>query len=304
MGAWGDRRLESRYDRSREQAAAAAAQGRHADALEHSRAALDAVRTLQARHPDDARHHPVLAAALYNHGGRLLATGAHDEALVVLREAAQRYEDLGRSDPSAYTVPRIDVTLRIGQALADAGRAQEAHPLLREAVERYPDAPTNDLVERALGLVRAWTALGICLSALGRYDEALEAADQALFTAERTREEAGISPLQYDWLARAGTSFQNAARQWMSAAVYAMERHARAGRWGIAADAANIAVRVAAGLAALPGSALGDVYQLLLARAQSIWAVAEGSAPAATADQQRSPAILLLLHQAGWRLPS
>jgi tetratricopeptide (TPR) repeat protein len=271
---WAGSNLERQYDRHRVRAERLSIEGQHAQALRESEVALAISRRLHEQEPDNPRHLPVLAAALYNHAGRVLRSGDHAHALALLDEALDRYAALAGDDPAQYEVRRIDVLLRQGGAMRQAGDRIGAIARFREVIQRYPAAPANDPVERGLGLARAHVSLGTCLQEEGETEEALGAFDSALFTAERVREEAGISPLEFNWLERAPRSFQLAAGDWLIAATRAMDLHARAGRWHIAADAANIAVRVSAGLAAMDDSVHGPVFQATLQRAQAVWEVA------------------------------
>ncbi len=307
---------EQRYDRLSGQATLAAQQGRHEEARQLSAEALDVCRRLSAQFPDDPRHRPVLAAALYNHAGRLGRARA-EEALGLLAEAEEHYLALADSQPRRFAVRRLDVLTRTGRTLQDSGDPAGAVQRYRQALRAYPEAPTDDEVERDLGLARAHFGLGRCLLLSGPPAAALEDLDAGLFTAERVREEQGIEATQFSWLARAPLSFRLAAPDWMSGAVCAMELHHAAGRFGIAGDAANIALRVAGGLGAIGGAAEQARFEAILARAQQVgWdaesplrAAAERAGPygevlvgggSVLLGGQREPDVPAMLRLAGW----
>jgi tetratricopeptide (TPR) repeat protein len=255
-------------------------QGRLSEQRQYTAEALAVCRLLGKRNPGDLRHVAALAGGLYNQAGRWLDAGDTAQAETLLAEAEECYATLAAADPAQYAVRRVDVRQRSARVHVLAGDWVTAARLYREAIELYQDASTADPVERDFGVVRAHTGLGCCLLALClrdsvRYQDALEEFDAALFTAERVREEAGIEATDFSWLARAPQSFQLAAPEWISSAVCAMELHDAAGRWDVAADAANIAVRVCGALAAIGDDALHHRFELILKRAKEIWYAAE-----------------------------
>jgi tetratricopeptide (TPR) repeat protein len=277
-----DQELERKYDRHLTDSIRAAIQGRHTEAAQHSEAALAVSRDLYANSSDPARHRPALAAALYNHAGNLRRIGRDADALTLLAEAGEHYNALVQTDRRSFSVPAIDVVVRTGLALQAAGDRDGAVQRFREAIEAYPTAPTNDRVERDLGLARTQFHLGRCLLEIGPgYTEGLAEIDTGLFAAERTREQQGITATDFSWLGKAPRSFQLIATDWIGAAVCAMEMHDAAGRFDIAADAANIAVRVSGGLAAMGGAARAPLYDAVLGRARVIWQHAQNPVRAA-----------------------
>jgi hypothetical protein len=280
--------LEREYDRRLSEGVRAAIQGRHADAAAHSGAALAVSRELYANSSDPARHRPALAAALYNHAGNLRRIGSDTDALALLAEAGEHYDALARTDRKSFSVPAIDVVVRTGLVLRATGDRSGAVQRFREAIGAYPKALTNDRVERDLGLARTQFHLGRCLLEIGPgYTDGLAEIDTGLFAAERVRERQGITAKDFSWLAKAPRSFQLIATDWISAAVCAMELHDAAGRFDIAADAANIAVRVSGGLAAVGGAGRVALYEAVLGRAQVIWQHAQN--PVRAAIQRAAP---------------
>jgi tetratricopeptide (TPR) repeat protein len=276
--------LERQYDEHLNQATAASVQNRDADATRHSAAALAIVRELYRATADAVRHRPVLAAALYNQAGHLRRAGQVDDAAALLTESAEHYHALAAADPAAYQVRLIDVLVRAALVAETAGDLAGAEARLRQAIRMYPDAPAHDLLERELGLARAQFHLGRCLLRQGRAPDALAEVDAGLFAAEAAREQRGIAATDFSWLAAAPPSFQYIGPDWVAGAVCAMELHGAAGRWGIAADAANIAVRVSGGMAAMGGAESRRVYETVLSRAQPIWQRAQDPLAAAMAQ--------------------
>jgi tetratricopeptide (TPR) repeat protein len=248
--------LEREYDRQLAASFRAAVEGRNADAARYSAAALVASRALFDESTDLARHRPALAAALYNHAGSLHRIGRDGEALALLEESGQHYDALAQVDPLAFQVKAIDVMVRTGLTLQATGDLAGAERRFRDAIEAYQNAASNDTLERDLGLARTQFHLGRCLLTMGPgATDGLAAIDAGLFTAERVRQQQGIPEVpDRAWLAMAPRSFLSFAPTWIAAAACAMELHHGAGRFDIAADAANIAVRVSAGLAGGPGA--------------------------------------------------
>jgi tetratricopeptide (TPR) repeat protein len=287
-GRSNQRRLEREYDQASRQAIAASMRGDLATAAMHSDLALDASRQLYGEAPDPHRHRPALAAALYNHAGHLRRAGKNTEALRLLTESAEHYRQLAIQDPAEYQVRSIDVAVRTGLTLRSTGDEAGAAARFREAVEAYSRAPATDPVERDLGLARAHFHLGRSLLVLATSQEALGEIDKGLFIVERVRQEAGVREVtDYSWLGNAPQSFRLIAPDWIAAATCAMELHNAAGRFSVAADAGNIAVRVSAGMAALGGASYAALYQAVLAKAQIIWQQAEN--PVSTALDRASP---------------
>lgn len=281
-----DQQLESRCTALVELARVAGAQGRTEEQRRYSAESIAVVRLLLERNPADSRHLRALAGALYNQAGRMLHARYAEEAEALLGEARACYARLAVTEPRLFSVPLVDVRQRSARVRLVSHDWSGAAQLYREAVAAYRDAPTTDPAERDFGVVRAHTGLGCCLlilSLLGKATcaDALEEFDAALFTAEGVRERVGIDATDFSWLAMAPPSFRQAAPEWMSAAVGAMELHDAAGNWSIAADAANIAVRVCAGLAATGDDDLQQRFEHILKRAKQIWHSAENPVTAA-----------------------
>jgi tetratricopeptide (TPR) repeat protein len=260
--------------------------GRYDEQRQHAADALTICRLLRKRAPDDVRHVEALAGGLYNQAGRWLDEGEAVQADALLVEADECYAELAAADPTRFTVRRLDVRQRSARVHVLARDWTAASRRYRETIALYQDAPTDDPVERDFGIVRAHTGLGYCLLALclrssAMYQDALDEFDAALFMAEGLREQAGIEATEFSWLADAPQSFRHVAPEWISAAVCAMELHEAAGRRDIAADAANIAVRVCGALAAIGDDTLHHRFELILKRAKEIWYSAEHPARAA-----------------------
>jgi hypothetical protein len=266
-----DRDLERQVGRLLADSRAAGAHGDPAGQARLSGEAMDICRGLVGRHPDDPRHLAALAGGLYNHAYRLLQIDRPGEARDVLAESQGHYTTLDRLRPGRYQVALGDVRLRTALTLVLEGRYEEAAHRASEEVAAYARAATDDPVEAEFGQVRARTLLGRALLLGGRPDQALEEFDGALFIGERLREAAGVGGTDFRWLARVPESFRQAAPEWLGAAVGAMELHDAAGTWDVAADAANIAMRVAGGLAAIGDETAAIRFDAIHERAQKIW---------------------------------
>jgi tetratricopeptide (TPR) repeat protein len=249
--------------------------------------AMDVCRVLVERHPSDPRHIAVLAGGLYNLAYILILADRPAEAREALAESERHYDALAAQDRDRYAVVLCDVRLRVALTLVTEGRFAEAVPAGRAALAAYEAAGAGDRLEREFGVVRAHALIGRALLLARRSEEALAEFDAALFSAERLREEAGIAGTDFSWLALAPESFRQAAPEWLSAAVAAMELHDAAGRWGIAGDAANIAMRVSGGLAAIGDDTARVRFEMILARAKRIWWAAEH--PVQAEGQRTSP---------------
>jgi tetratricopeptide (TPR) repeat protein len=279
--------LERRSDFHLGEAIRAALAGSHDKAQAHSETALAISREL---YRGCGSHRPALAAALACHATSNAAYGRIGEALVLLTESAGHYTALAREDPDAYEVARIDVLARVALASDAVGRTQDAIALLREVIRMYGRAPASAQAERDFGLARARFHLGWCLlktgarhAGLAQLDAGLADAERAWRHLRRTRTLAVQVPLQagdngeggarqVPWLWSAPRFVQLCAPDWATAAVRAMALHAAAERWGNAARAARVAVRLSAGLAALGGEEQRDAYAAVRARAAAIWA--------------------------------
>ncbi|MDG4832560.1 tetratricopeptide repeat protein [Solwaraspora sp. WMMD1047] len=259
----------------------AGSRGDHEEQTRLSAEAVEVCRMLVGRHPDDPRHVSALAAGLYNHAYRLIHLERPAQAREVLDEAQRHYTTLATADPHRYAVALCDVTLRMAVVLVQEGSYDEAAQAGRDALDGYQEVTEGDSLEREFGLVRSHALIGRALLLDGRPDQALSEFDTALFAAERLREEAGTAGTDFFWLSTAPPSFRLAAPEWLGAAVGAMELHDAAGAWGIAADAANIAMRVAGSLAAIGNSTDRLRFEAISARAQQIWWAAEHPVEAA-----------------------
>jgi tetratricopeptide (TPR) repeat protein len=279
--------LERRYDFHLGEAIRASLTDSHDKAATHSERALAISRELYAVTPEPARHRPGLAAALANHaryGGIL-------HAITLLTESAGHYAALADADPEAYEVLRIDVLTRVALAAELSGNTGDAISLLREVIRMYEKAPAADPAQRDLSLAGAHFYLGRCLLKVGAEADLKASAeadglaeiDAGLDLAEQAAEPLWITDggaVGWDdlggddpggWLSRAPRPVQASVPDWLAAATRAMTLHSAAGRWGQAARAARVAVRVSAGLAALGGDAQRQAHETLLARANTVW---------------------------------
>lgn len=266
------RTLERQYDEQLELAIQARLRGDRASALRHSHAALAAGRELYQASPHSVRHQAGLAAALYHHAGNLRRARQVSMALALLAESARHYQELAWRDPAEFTVRGIDVLVRTGTALRSAGDKAGAVASFRQAISQYSGAPANDPVERDLGRARAHFHLGKALLELESAEEALAELDAGLLIGEQARQRAGVTDIaDFSWLAAAPRSFQLVAPDWAAAAMCAMQLHHQAGRPSVAAKTAAIAVGVSGGMAVMGGPSQLGLYQLILARAMTIW---------------------------------
>jgi tetratricopeptide (TPR) repeat protein len=290
--------LERRFDFHVGEAIRASLAGSHDKAEAHSGTALAISREL---YRGCRSHRPALAEALACHAASHAAYGRISETMALLTESAGHYAVLARDDPDDYEVARIDVLARVALASDAVGNTQDAIALLREVIRMYGRAPATAQAERDFGLARARFYLGGCLLKTGARHPGLAQLDTGLADAERawrhlrrthapavkvplqTRDngesgepeghrEPASAARQVPWLWTAPRFVQLGAPDWATAAVRAMTLHAAAGRWGNAARAARVAVRLSAGLAALGGEEQRESYAAVRARAAAIWA--------------------------------
>jgi hypothetical protein len=205
----------------------------------------------------------------------------------VLAEAGRHYGELHAASPRRYEVALCDVRLRTALTYVVEGRYDEGEREARAALAAYGEAGADDELERAFGEVRAHSLVGRALLLGGRPDAALEHFDAALFAGERLRQGAGIRGTDFAWLAQAPASFRLAAPEWLGSAVAAMELHDAAGTWHIAADAANVAMRVAGGLAVIGDDTAHRRFAAVQERAEAIWWSARN--PTQAAAQRSGP---------------
>ena len=152
--------------------------GRHEEALEASREAVEIRRDLAEAQPDAFR--PDLASSLNNLSNRLANVGQREEALEAGREAVEIYRDLAVARPDAFR-PYLALSLSsFSSRLADVGRREEALEAIREAVEirrdlmgARPDAFRADLATSLNNFAKG-------LAAVGQHEEALEAIREAV----------------------------------------------------------------------------------------------------------------------------
>ncbi len=157
---------------------ALSALGRHGEALEATREAVDLYRELVKKNPD--RFLPDLATSLNNLGNCLSALGRHGEALEATREAVNIYRELVKKNPDRF-LPDLATSLNnLGAFLSALGRHVEALEATREAVNIYRELVKKNPDRFLPDLATSLNNLGIRLSALGRHGEALEATREAV----------------------------------------------------------------------------------------------------------------------------
>lgn len=275
-----DENLEQRHDELADLARDAASRGDYAGQARLYGDAIGVCRELVKRHPDDERHLAKLAGDLYNHAFYLIraggstrgSTGGVDEALA---ESAQLYSRLALTDRGRYALAVCDVRLRMALARLQARQYDAAVAAARDALDAYQATSDGDRVERDFGVVRTHALIGRALLLGGRAEDAMVEFDEALFGAERLREQSGVAGTDFSWLAVVPESFRQAAPEWLGAAVAAMELHFAAGDWSIAADAGNVAMRVAGGLAGIGDERTTRWFEAVMHRVQEVWWAAQ-----------------------------
>lgn len=145
--------------------------------------ALDRQRVARLRRAvttDADRYRPQLAAALYDLGIALSDIGAHSEALVVKREAADVYRRLLAAGAESYRADLANALNNFGVSLAELGHTADAQPVFAEAVglARGLAADDPDRYRRAFG--NALCNLGSSLRDLGRWADALAPVTEAI----------------------------------------------------------------------------------------------------------------------------
>jgi serine/threonine-protein kinase len=134
-------------------------QGKAREAAGAHREALDIHReTLGLDHQETLFTQFLLSRALTE-------TGEYEEAEDLLRSAKARLE---AQLPAAHR-RIVDVTIALGRLLTDTGRAGEALPLLERA---QADWRAENPEDASLRTAEAMSALGDCMTSLGRLDEA------------------------------------------------------------------------------------------------------------------------------------
>jgi tetratricopeptide (TPR) repeat protein len=145
----------------------------HVDAaLTSVESAIDIYRTLAPG--DRERFEPIMFAALTSLGFWRHRRGEFDVALPAFREAAE----LGRRLPAERVADRAMALNNLGAVLMDTGRPEEALTPLEEvvAVRRQLTAGNRERFES--DLIASLRNLERTLTALGRYVEAIEIADE------------------------------------------------------------------------------------------------------------------------------
>ena len=146
--------------------------GRHHEALEVMREAVEIYRGLDQRH--SGKFKPNLASSIDDLGGTLNELGRYGEALEALREAADARRVLMQGNPSEFRADFAISLNNVALVLRNMGRNQEAQGVAREAVAQHrmlvQDQPAVFWPYLALSL----NTLGLVLSGLGRHHEELE----------------------------------------------------------------------------------------------------------------------------------
>jgi tetratricopeptide (TPR) repeat protein len=266
-----DENLERQHDELTGRAREAASRGDYAGQVRLYGEAIGVCRELVKRHPDDQRHLAQLAADLYNYAYYLLRAAGTLGVAETLAESLQLYSRLVLTGQSQYEVAVCDVRLRMALAQLRDNQFGAAVVTARDVLDGYQAITGGDQLERDFGIVRTHALIGRALLLGGRADEAMAEFDQALFAAERLREATGVPGTDFSWLAGVPGSFRQAAPEWLGAAVAAMELHYAAGDWDIAADACNVAMRVAGGLAGIGDERDARRFESLVKRSQEVW---------------------------------
>lgn len=152
--------------------------GRHEEALEAIRKAVDTYRGLADAPPDEFRFE--LAFSLNNFSIRLAAVGRREEALETIREAVEIYRELTEAQPEAV---RADLALSLNtlsNRLAALGRRGEGLEAIREAVEILRGLASARPDEFRPNLAASLNNLSSRLADLGHRMEALEAIREAV----------------------------------------------------------------------------------------------------------------------------
>ncbi len=154
------------------------------------------VRHLREQAPDGPadEHRPRLACALTGLACTLRDAGAHDDALVPIREAVELCRDLAAAHPDRHTPDLAAALTDLGVSLRELRAHDEALTVTREAVRLCRDLAAVHPDRHLPDLARSLIDLGAVLRAAGMHDEALTAGREAV---QRCRELAATGPARH-----------------------------------------------------------------------------------------------------------
>ncbi|WP_327000433.1 tetratricopeptide repeat protein [Dactylosporangium sp. NBC_01737] len=148
------------------------------DAVETGAEAIGMYRRFAVRWP--AAYDPLLARALLNACGPLIAVRELERALAAAHESAQVYSRLAGATPMAFEFDRCRAQLNVGAVLAKlerwddaAASIESAVPVLRRGAVEQPDAFAPDLAAALSNLAAAYTKLERWQDALASVEEAI-----------------------------------------------------------------------------------------------------------------------------------
>ena len=170
-----------------------AAAGRHAEAMEAIREAVEIYRRLAASSP--ARYEPDLATGRNNLSTCLSATGDRQGALDASREAVEIRRRLAASSPARYEPDLASSLNNLSNRLSASGEQQGALDAIREAVEIYRRLAASSPARYEPDLAVSLNNLSNRLSASGEQQGALDAIREAV---EIYRRLAASSPARYE----------------------------------------------------------------------------------------------------------
>ena len=178
-----------------------AAAGRHAEALEYTRKAVDAWERLAAADP--AGFTRLLAHGLRELSSRMASLGRHEEALAAIRRSAALSHEamLARPSDSSLQADYAEAMVDLSSSLADTGRSAEALACAEKAAGIFRIMDITEKITHARSLAEVWDRLGSRLADSGHPQEALVAAERSVALWEQSAE--GDSPADRPFLAAA-----------------------------------------------------------------------------------------------------
>lgn len=212
--------------------------GMWSDAIQVTKRAIEILRA-----QDDPTTYPDLAMCLNNLGIWLAGADHHKEALATSREAQAIYAGLAAKHHGMYALDVAESTGNLALRLRESGRLEEALAAHETAAHQFEDLERTSS-SATPGLAISLLNLGVALSELDRFDEAVCALDRSI---SQYKILADANPLY--WIPELGNAFQALSRV-----------HAHAGRYSDAVASANAALRAyQQAEAALPGDFVAEV---------------------------------------------
>ncbi|MDD2756291.1 MAG: tetratricopeptide repeat protein, partial [Methanothrix sp.] len=121
-----------------------------------------------------------LAGSLNRFGMSLSDLGLHEEALEVIRQSLEIYQELAKTNQQAF-LPGLAMSLNnLSRALSDLGRREEALQAAQEAADICRKLAAANAQAFLPDLAISLNNLGRALSYLGRRDDALQATQEAV----------------------------------------------------------------------------------------------------------------------------